>query len=119
MKALLRTVDDHGHHYEALMIWCPAPDVDNHSTGQCGLHMLAVSGDSHGRPMWQFDGNLEAPTLNPSILTRMGTVRNYICHSYVKNGNWEFLSDCTHSMAGKTVPLPDLPDWITDGSAVV
>lgn len=28
-----------------------------------------------------------------------------ICHSFVRNGKIEFLSDCTHELAGKTVEL--------------
>lgn len=30
---------------------------------------------------------------------------NSICHSFVTDGNIQFLSDCTHSLAGQTVPL--------------
>lgn len=34
------------------------------------------------------------------------------CHSFVRNGHWQFLNDCAHKLAGKTVPLPPLPDWV-------
>lgn len=34
------------------------------------------------------------------------------CHSYVKAGRWEFLGDCTHDLAGQTVPMVPLPDWL-------
>lgn len=34
----------------------------------------------------------------------------YRCHSYITNGQIQFLSDCTHKLAGQTVPLPDLTD---------
>jgi len=34
------------------------------------------------------------------------------CHSYLRAGVWEFLADCTHTMAGQQVPMVDLPDWI-------
>lgn len=30
------------------------------------------------------------------------------CHSFVTDGKIQFLADCTHELAGKTVPLPDL-----------
>jgi hypothetical protein len=30
-----------------------------------------------------------------------------ICHSFVRDGRIEFLSDCTHRLAGQTVDLPD------------
>ena len=33
----------------------------------------------------------------------------YICHSFVKDGQIQFLSDCSHELAGQTVPLPDWP----------
>lgn len=59
---------------------------------------------------WSFNGDLVHPTLNPSILVTQnledGT--RSVCHSYVKDGKIEFLSDCTHAMAGQTV---DLPAW--------
>ncbi|MCZ4340562.1 hypothetical protein O4H52_03015 [Sphingomonadaceae bacterium G21617-S1] len=32
-----------------------------------------------------------------------------VCHSFVRNGQIEFLSDCTHALAGQTVPLPPFP----------
>ena len=34
--------------------------------------------------------------------------RPLVCHSFVRNGRIEFLGDCTHGLAGKTV---DLPKW--------
>src|SRR4051794_38443648 len=66
--------------------------------------------------LWDFDGNLEAPTFNPSILTKGGGyykrdgsfVRGHRCHSFIRNGVWEFLSDCDHELAGKHVPMVDL-----------
>lgn len=30
----------------------------------------------------------------------------YRCHSFIRNGRIEFLSDCSHKLAGKTVPVP-------------
>jgi hypothetical protein len=63
---------------------------------------------------WTFDGNLDCPTVSPSLLVTH--LRNYtsseseptydgICHSFIRNGNIEFLSDCTHKLAGQTVKL--------------
>lgn len=34
------------------------------------------------------------------------------CHSFIQNGMWVFLGDCAHKLAGQTVPLPPLPDWL-------
>lgn len=100
--ALLRHVADGDLRYDALMFWCPA---DN------DLHMLPVNAEVK-TPSWTWDGNLEQPTLSPSILTRWGAGK--VCHSYLRAGQWEFLSDCTHELAGKTVPMVPLPDWVVD-----
>ena len=34
------------------------------------------------------------------------------CHSFIRNGHWEFLGDCAHSLAGQTVPMVPVPDWL-------
>lgn len=71
---------------------------------------------------WTWNGDWEKPTVSPSILVR--SIRDItddehakimagekldipktICHSFVKEGKIEFLSDCTHELAGKTVNL--------------
>lgn len=70
--------------------------------------MLAVNTNIYS-PSWTWDGNLEAPTLSPSILTGKGTDK--ICHSYLKEGIFQFLGDCNHSLVNQHVPMPDLPDW--------
>ena len=33
------------------------------------------------------------------------------CHSFMRDGVWDFLSDCAHSLAGQKVPVEPLPDW--------
>jgi Family of unknown function (DUF6527) len=68
---------------------------------------------------WQWDGNVDAPTLSPSILcwTNVGAdgkrlpegQKRTLCHSFVRAGRIEFLTDCAHALAGQTVPLPDWP----------
>ena len=60
---------------------------------------------------WTFNGDTENPTITPSLLVRY----NYKdvakrCHSFIKEGKIQFLNDCTHELAGKTVDLPQL-DW--------
>lgn len=109
MKSILRRVDDHGIHYRALMFVCPG--CIEMYPGSTGLHMLAVN-SSEKKPSWTFNGDLEFPTLSPSILTKHGENSDGICHSFLKKGVIEYLGDCTHSLANQHVPLPDLPDWV-------
>ena len=106
--AMIRNVTDGGIEYKAIMVVCPGCLTD----GGSGLHMLPIMPTQTGKPHWDFSGNLEAPTLEPSILTRYGPDLKFICHSYLRNGVWEFLSDCTHSLANQHVPTPPLPDWV-------
>jgi Family of unknown function (DUF6527) len=111
MKTQIRTVTANGVTYTALMFWCPGCETE---TGDGGLHMLpVVTGDEPGppgRPSWSFNGNFERPTLTPSILTR-GEHRGLVCHSFLVDGVFGFLTDSTHKFAGQSVPIPDLPQW--------
>jgi hypothetical protein len=68
---------------------------------------------------WHFNGDYQKPTFSPSFLTWLGanpeaTREPYIsgkrCHSYVCDGQIQFLGDCTHQLAGQTVPLPGWSD---------
>lgn len=56
---------------------------------------------------WDWNHDLAAPTISPSILVIADRSRPdaHRCHSFVREGRIEFLSDCTHELAGKTVPL--------------
>lgn len=110
MKAMSRMVNDHGVEYQCLMFVCPGCALDGHT----GLHMLPVNTNA-ASPAWTWDGNLEAPTLDPSILTngREGSV-GARCHSYLRAGVFEFLGDCEHALVGQHVPMPDLPEWVVN-----
>ena len=83
-------------------------------------HTVSVGG-YHSN--WNFNNNLATPTLEPSVLVRGTkditdeehsrimagekiTPVPTVCHSFVRNGQIEFLADCTHELAGQTVPLP-------------
>jgi hypothetical protein len=106
----------------SVAFWCPGCNVAHH---------LLVSGAA---AVWGFDGNADAPTFTPSVLIRSGhyvsgqegklcwctyeerTGRKLpahvgcsVCHSFVVAGRIQFLDDCTHSLAGQTVALPDWP----------
>lgn len=69
-------------------------------------------------PRWDYNGNPEKPTFHPSVLVRTGSAvdPNFvdepgdpptICHSFVKDGQIQFLTDCKHTLAGQTVALPN------------
>ena len=77
----------------------------------CGEnHVLWERLDS-GRPGWTWNGDFDRPTVNPSILLKTelpGKVD--VCHSFITNGRIQFLPDCTHPLAGKTVELPDVEE---------
>jgi hypothetical protein len=62
---------------------------------------------------WTFNGDQDKPTLSPSVLVTGqfwvgGVKEERRCHSFVREGRIEFLADCTHSLAGKTVDLPEI-----------
>jgi hypothetical protein len=89
----------------------------------CGEHVIAVSPPFSNGASWSFNGNFERPTFNPSLLVKtgrqvdpshemspemMGERYNRICHSFIREGMIDFCGDCTHELAGKTVPLLDV-----------
>lgn len=84
------------------LYWCPG----------CGsAHGISIR--TSGDRGWTFDGNFDAPTYSPSQLTRYGySPRDKICHTFIRGGRIEYLSDCTHELAGKTVDMVPLPDWL-------
>ena len=58
---------------------------------------------------WDYNGNPERPTFSPSVLvTWPGLTKR--CHSFVTDGQIRFLDDCSHKLAGQTVPLPAWED---------
>jgi hypothetical protein len=100
-----------------------------------GVH-IAPAADGSVRPVWSFNGNGDRPTFSPSVLVTYEHLsdesreraaafrrehgrpmthdelpfdRKAVCHSFVTDGRIQFLSDCTHALAGQTVDLPDYP----------
>ena len=73
----------------------------------CGCpHGLNV-GKNRG-PAWSFSGDVDRPTFSPSVLVRFNQgPKEVVCHSFVRNGEIQFLNDCTHTLAGQTVPIPE------------
>lgn len=115
LSKVLRSLEDN-----RVAFWCP---------GCKGAHQVAV-GEGEG-PRWGYNQNPETPTFTPSVLIRSGhyipghegdcwcsfearTGRKpgfgcFACHSFVTDGKIQFLCDCTHALAGQTVPLPEWP----------
>lgn len=93
-------------------VMCPACDAE----GWSGLHAVDIVGPGGEVPplCWSWNGDLEAPTVAPSILVTRGPDENKICHSFLVNGVWQYCSDSTHRMRGQSAPLMALPSWLLD-----
>lgn len=76
----------------------------------CNCHHGVWTTERNGRnAIWEFNNNVDTPTVNPSILVTSGNEKGpTICHSFIREGKIEFLSDCTHELKSQTVELPDI-----------
>jgi hypothetical protein len=99
-----------------VMFWCPGCET---------YHGVWLRGFEHHNPNnagWDWNGSMERPTFSPSILVRgfrsitdaehaaiMSGVHvepvPTVCHSFVRDGRIEFLGDCTHKLASRTVDM--------------
>jgi hypothetical protein len=64
-----------------------------------------------GALTWSFNGNLESPTFQPSLLNTCPNhpePKNRRCHLNLTAGRVFFHNDCAHSYAGKNYDLPDV-----------
>lgn len=82
--------------------------------GQGYWHFCPGCGFEHRLPdTWTFDGNLDAPTFTPSFAHTWGLEHigrpNKLCHYIITAGQINYCTDSTHSLAGQTVAMPDLP----------
>jgi len=94
--------------------WCPG----------C-KHAHSVATDGGPGPVWQFDGNLEAPTLAPSFREFIparearedwpAIPERTLCHCFVKAGQIEFLGDSTEHELRGFVPMIDLATIVDYG----
>jgi hypothetical protein len=96
------------------------------------IHFCPACSDAHmftteGATAWTFNGDVERPSFSPSMLIRWGRFADPsykpepgeddlsgTCHYFLKVGQLAYCSDSTHELAGKTVPLPELPEWMRD-----
>lgn len=78
------------------------------------IHILPVKeyNPQNRTSVWDWDGNVEKPTFSPSIsVTYPNTLHgDAICHSFVRNGQIQYLNDCTHELKGQTIDLPNIPE---------
>lgn len=74
----------------------------------CG-HRFWAGNKNPSVPNWNFNGDVERPTISPSHRVVGGNEHGKtICHSFIKDGNIEYLLDCTHALKGRTIPMEDL-----------
>lgn len=110
---------------DTLAFFCPGCK-QTHSV-QCG---------KGSGPRWEWNGSVDSPTFSPSVLVTGGHFvpgfqkdgccwctydRDHPqeseelgfscirCHSFVRDGMIQFLSDSSHSLAGQAVPIPNWP----------
>lgn len=120
------TIDDHGKVYPAYYWWCPGcvawadMQPEGSTASGIGTHLFHV-------PPWTFDNDdMERPSFSASYLQNgilanpdadrkhfpNGYVGSPRCHSFVKNGMIQYLSDSEHPLAGQTVPMAPVPAWL-------
>ncbi len=107
-RGVLRIVEGNG-----LSFYCPGCESRHH------VQIAPAS------PAWGFNGDYDRPTFTPSVLVQgfkrvtdetgewdgrwekdaAGNPIPFVCHSCVRDGKIQFLSDCTHWLAGQTVDL--------------
>lgn len=75
----------------------------------CKTFHYIQSGADKG-PNWDFNGDFDKPTFSPSLLVNPNREcpDQHQCHSFIRDGQWQFLNDCTHELAGQTVDMIDV-----------
>lgn len=115
---------------------CGIEEMKTKAHAELGTYSIKCPGCGdihHLDKRWSFNGNYEKPTFSPSLLIRGGHFEPHfkegdrcwctydaenpdspspfkcvVCHSFITDGKIQFLGDCTHSLAGQTVELPEL-----------
>lgn len=82
------------------MFWCEGCD-SNHS-------VTTLVKNEQGA-QWGFNGNLDAPTFTPSIVTNKDKPE-IMCHSFVTDGKIQYLGDSFHSLKNLTIELTEMED---------
>lgn len=83
--------------FHGWIVYCPA----------CKRHHIFDS-------RWTFNGDQRKPTFRASMLVHEhkndAGYHQPRCHSFVTDGQIQYLSDCTHELKGQTVDLPYLDE---------
>lgn len=89
-----------------------ATHVTLHFPGPAGKITLPViiKGQRNGTPCWSWNGDVEKPTLRPSVRTTGHHPElGFVSHSWVNDGKVVFLDDCVNcEFKGQTVDLLDV-----------
>jgi hypothetical protein len=91
-----------GRGEQSMVFHCPGCGYD---------HSFRVDQGTHAaRSVWGWNKDRVRPTFSPSLLVN-GAYPEQRCHSFVRDGKIEFLSDCWHELRGKTVALLPVSEW--------
>ncbi len=67
---------------------------------------VIAKGKREGTGFWTWNGNLESPTLRPSI--KIIHADGKISHIWLTNGICQYLDDSTDGLSGQFLPLKEL-----------
>jgi hypothetical protein len=69
---------------------------------------VILKGSRAGTPNWTWNGDVDRPTLRPSVLSDDG--QGIVCHSWINDGKAQFLGETTHELRGQTVEMLDVDE---------
>ncbi len=112
-------------------IQCAAEEATHltiHIPGPSGELTLPVmiKGSREGTGNWSWNGDVDKPTLRPSVLTQgtryqggdvmdKANHRAFRCHTWITDGQAIFLDDTDHDLREKTVDLVDVTNEVQTG----
>lgn len=87
-------------------------DFLHYCPGCGGMHLINTQRKNDNGAQWSFDGNMEEPTFAPSINIDITPEKGpkTTCHYFIDNGRINYCNDSHHELAGKSVPLPEIPE---------
>jgi hypothetical protein len=94
-----------------------ARGIAHYCPGCNDMHYINTKVPNSNGAKWGWDGNLEAPTVSPSVNLRAEFTPEEggpeVCHYFLQGGVLKYCGDCTHQYSGKDIPLPELPSEFT------